>query len=229
MIIDLRSDTITIPTKGMLNAMMSANVGDDVWEEDYTVKELESKLASIFGMEAGLFCPSGTMTNQIAIRVHTKLGDQVVCNKLSHIYNYEGGGIASNSGASVKLLEDCMEAFLGAIYLDFNRIEKEDLDIEYSMGIHVAKEFINALIDSKVDFADLILNDYNYKDQLMKYFQKEYQTNPKYDSTCDQDKVYHAKVLLNGEVIEEGEGETKKKAEQDACRRALIKYGCIVE
>ena len=105
MIIDLRSDTITIPTKGMLNAMMSANVGDDVWEEDYTVKELESKLASIFGMEAGLFCPSGTMTNQIAIRVHTKLGDQVVCNKLSHIYNYEGGGIASNSGASVKLLE----------------------------------------------------------------------------------------------------------------------------
>ena len=131
--------------------------------------------------------------------------------------------------SSVKLLEDCMEAFLGAIYLDFNRIEKEDLDIEYSMGIHVAKEFINALIDSKVDFADLILNDYNYKDQLMKYFQKEYQTNPKYDSTCDQDKVYHAKVLLNSEVIEEGEGETKKKAEQDACRRALIKYGCIVE
>jgi len=105
MIIDLRSDTITIPTKGMLNAMMSANVGDDVWEEDYTVKDLEKKLASIFGMEAGLFCPSGTMTNQIAIRVHTKLGDQVICDKLSHIYNYEGGGIASNSGVSVKLLQ----------------------------------------------------------------------------------------------------------------------------
>ncbi|OUV55107.1 MAG: threonine aldolase [Flavobacteriales bacterium TMED113] len=105
MIIDLRSDTITIPNKGMLNAMMSANVGDDVWEEDFTVKDLEKKIASIFGMEAGLFCPSGTMTNQIAIRVHTKLGDELVCDKLSHIYNYEGGGIASNSGVSTRLLD----------------------------------------------------------------------------------------------------------------------------
>ena len=105
MIIDLRSDTITIPTDNMLSAMMSANVGDDVWEEDYTVKELEKKLSSMFGMDSALFCPSGTMTNQIAIRIHTKLGDQVVCDKLSHIYNYEGGGIASNSGVSVKLLE----------------------------------------------------------------------------------------------------------------------------
>ena len=131
--------------------------------------------------------------------------------------------------SSVKLLEDTLEAFIGAIYLDFNSIEKEDLDIEFSMGVHVAKEFINALIDSKVDFADLILNDYNFKDQLMKYFQQEFQTNPKYQSNCDSEKVYHADVLLNGEVIESGEGETRKKAEQDACRRALIKYGCIDE
>ena len=119
--IDLRSDTVTIPTEGMLNAMMSANVGDDVWEEDYTVKELEYKLASIFGMEAGLFCPSGTMTNQIAIRVHTKLGDQVVCDNLAHIYNYEGGGIASNSGVSVKLLEgDCGKISLNQVKSSIN-------------------------------------------------------------------------------------------------------------
>ncbi len=102
--IDLRSDTITIPCNEMLEKMMCANVGDDVWEEDVTVKELEKNLSNIFGMESGLFCPSGTMTNQIAIRVHTKIGDQIVCESLSHIYNYEGGGAASNSGVSVKLI-----------------------------------------------------------------------------------------------------------------------------
>jgi len=79
-------------------------VGDDVWEEDHTVKALEEKLASIFGMEAGLFCPSGTMANQIAIKVHTQAGDEVICDYTSHVYQYEGGGIAFNSSASVKLL-----------------------------------------------------------------------------------------------------------------------------
>ena len=102
--LDLRSDTITIPCNSMLERMMNANVGDDVWEEDFTIKELEKKLAKIFGMEAGLFCPSGTMTNQIAIRVHTSIGDQIICESSSHIYNYEGGGAASNSGVSIKLL-----------------------------------------------------------------------------------------------------------------------------
>ena len=77
--LDLRSDTITIPSNSMLERMMSANVGDDVWEEDFTIKELEKKLAKIFGMEAGLFCPSGTMTKQIAIRVHTSIGYQIIC------------------------------------------------------------------------------------------------------------------------------------------------------
>ena len=104
-IIDLRSDTITIPTKEMLDYMFSAKVGDDVWEEDYTVKTLEAEMANLFSKEAALFCPSGTMTNQIAIRVHTKIGDEVICDKLSHIYNYEGGGLASNSGVSVRLVE----------------------------------------------------------------------------------------------------------------------------
>jgi len=103
--IDLRSDTITVPTKEMLDYMFRAKVGDDVWEEDQTVKDLESELASLFSKESALFCPSGTMTNQIAIRVHTKIGDEVICDKLSHIYNYEGGGLAANSGVSVRLVE----------------------------------------------------------------------------------------------------------------------------
>jgi threonine aldolase len=104
MIIDLRSDTVTRPTPGMLEAMFSAPVGDDVYGEDPTVNELETRAARMFGMEAGVFCPSGTMTNQIAIRVLTRPGDEVICDRLAHIYNYEGGGIASNSLASVRLL-----------------------------------------------------------------------------------------------------------------------------
>lgn len=104
MIIDLRSDTVTKPTKGMLDAMMSAEVGDDVFNEDPTVLKLEQKLAAMFGHEAGLFCPSGTMTNQIAINVHTRPGDEVICDVNSHIYNYEGGGISKNSGVQAKLL-----------------------------------------------------------------------------------------------------------------------------
>ena len=103
--IDLRSDTITTPTKEMLEYMFNAKVGDDVWEEDVTVKDLENYLASLFSKEAALFCPSGTMTNQIAIRVHAKMGDELICDRLAHIYNYEGGGIASNSGVSVRLLD----------------------------------------------------------------------------------------------------------------------------
>ena len=104
MIIDLRSDTVTKPTPAMLEAMMAAAVGDDVFGEDPTVNALEEKTAAIFGHEAGLFCPSGTMTNQIAINVHTSPGDEVICSELSHIYLYEGGGVARNSGASVRLL-----------------------------------------------------------------------------------------------------------------------------
>ena len=103
--IDLRSDTVTRPTPPMLEAMMKAKVGDDVFGEDPTVNELEARTAAMFGMEAGIFCPSGTMTNQIAIKVHTQPGDEVICDKLAHIYQYEGGGIAFNSGCSVKLLD----------------------------------------------------------------------------------------------------------------------------
>ncbi|MES2849072.1 MAG: GntG family PLP-dependent aldolase [Bacteroidota bacterium] len=105
MIIDLRSDTVTKPSAGMLEAMFKALVGDDVFGEDPTVNRLETMTAEMFGMEAGLFCPSGTMTNQIAIKCQTQPGDEVICDELSHIYQFEGGGIAFNSGCSVKLLQ----------------------------------------------------------------------------------------------------------------------------
>ncbi|RYD70570.1 MAG: aminotransferase class I/II-fold pyridoxal phosphate-dependent enzyme, partial [Sphingobacteriales bacterium] len=105
MTIDLRSDTFTKPSPAMLEAMLKAHVGDDVFGEDPTVNALESFTAQIFGMEAGLFCPSGTMTNQIAIKCHTQPGDEVICDKTSHVYIYEGGGIAFNSGSQVKALD----------------------------------------------------------------------------------------------------------------------------
>lgn len=105
MTIELRSDTFTIPTPGMLAAMMAAQVGDDVFGEDTTVTALEEKVARIFGMEAGLFCPSGTMTNQIAIKCFTNPMEEVICDTTAHVYNYEGGGIAFNSAASVRLLQ----------------------------------------------------------------------------------------------------------------------------
>ena len=104
MIIDLRSDTVTKPSPPMLQAMLSAPVGDDVFNEDPTIIQLEEKLAAMFNMEAGLYCPSGTMTNQIAIKVHTQPGDEVICDVNSHIYVNEGGGLASNSGVQVRLL-----------------------------------------------------------------------------------------------------------------------------
>ena len=102
--IDFRSDTVTLPTPAMRAYMQEAPIGDDVFGEDPSINTLEAKTAALFGMEAGLFCPSGTMTNQLAIKTHTQAGDEVICEELSHIYQYEGGGIASNSGCSVKLL-----------------------------------------------------------------------------------------------------------------------------
>ena len=103
--IDLRSDTVTKPTTEMKSFMMDAKLGDDVFEDDPSVRHLEDMAASMFGKEAGLFCPSGTMTNQIALMTHLKPGDEVICSRESHIYNYEGGGIARNAGASVRLIE----------------------------------------------------------------------------------------------------------------------------
>lgn len=105
MITDLRSDTFTKPSPAMLEAMFRAPVGDDVFGEDPSVNKLEAMSAELFGMEAAVFCPSGTMTNQIAIKCHTQPGDEVICDKMSHVYIYEGGGIAFNSGCQVKALQ----------------------------------------------------------------------------------------------------------------------------
>ena len=103
--INLVSDTVTGPGHEMLQHMFRAKVGDDVYKQDPTVVELEEAVAGLFGMEAGLFFPSGTMANQAAIKLHTNPGDELICDKWAHVFNYEGGGAAFNSGVSTKLLD----------------------------------------------------------------------------------------------------------------------------
>ena len=105
MIIDLRSDTVTKPSADMMEAMMSAQIGDDVYKEDPTINALETKVAEMFGKSHALFFPSGTMANQTALKLHTNPGEQVICDKYAHIYNYEGGGASFNSGISCNLLD----------------------------------------------------------------------------------------------------------------------------
>ncbi|NND61752.1 MAG: threonine aldolase [Flavobacteriaceae bacterium] len=105
MIIDLRSDTVTKPSPEMLEYIIQAEVGDDVYKEDPTVNELERRVADLFGMDEGLFFPTGSMANQAAIKLHTNPAEQLICHKYAHVYNYEGGGVSFNSGVSCKLLE----------------------------------------------------------------------------------------------------------------------------
>ena len=114
MIIDLISDTVTKPTKGMLEAMFAAKVGDDVFQMDPTVNALQEKVAKLFGMEAGLFFPSGTMANQTAIKIQTQPGDLIIADKYAHIYNYESGGVAFNSGVTCKLIDGHRGMFTAA-------------------------------------------------------------------------------------------------------------------
>jgi threonine aldolase len=102
--IDYRSDTVTQPSVEMRKRMSDAPVGDDVFNEDPTVNELENYASQLLGFEDGLFCSSGTQTNQVAINVHVQPGGEIICHEETHIYKYEGGGIAKNSGASVRLL-----------------------------------------------------------------------------------------------------------------------------
>jgi threonine aldolase len=132
MLIDFRSDTVTKPTPGMKEAMLNAEVGDDVFGEDPSINKLETMSASLFGMEAAVFCPSGTMTNQVAIKCHTQPGDEVICDESAHVYQYEGGGIAFNSSASVKLLQGdrgriTAEQVINAINPDDNHKAKTSL------------------------------------------------------------------------------------------------------
>jgi threonine aldolase len=103
--INLISDTVTLPSKAMMEAMQNANLGDDVFGADPSVNELQNYAADLFGMEAALFCPSGTMTNQIAIKVHTQALDEMICDHYSHVYQYESSGFAFNSGISVNLIQ----------------------------------------------------------------------------------------------------------------------------
>ncbi len=103
--IDLRSDTFTKPTPEMMEAIMKAKVGDDVYKEDPTVNDLERRFADLFGMDTALFFPTGSMSNQVAIKLHTQPGDQLICDKWAHVYNYEGGGAAFNSGVTCNLID----------------------------------------------------------------------------------------------------------------------------
>ena len=129
--IDLISDTVTRPTKEMLAAMMIAEVGDDVFKSDPTVTALQEKAAALFGMEDALFFPSGTMANQTAIKLHTQPGDKLFCDKWSHVYNYEGGGAAFNSGVSCKLIDGDRGMFT-AEQLKVASAGRADIHVPYS-------------------------------------------------------------------------------------------------
>jgi threonine aldolase len=131
MIIDLISDTVTRPTKGMLDAMMNAKVGDDVFKSDPTVNILQDKAAAMFGMEDALFFPSGTMANQTAIKLHTQPGDKLICDKYAHVYNYEGGGAAFNSGVTCKLIDGHRGMFT-AKQLEEAVSGRSDIHVPYS-------------------------------------------------------------------------------------------------
>ncbi|MEL7247584.1 MAG: GntG family PLP-dependent aldolase [Bacteroidota bacterium] len=125
MIVNLMSDTVTRPTSAMKEAMLRAEVGDDVFQQDPTINKLETYAADLFGKEVALFCPSGTMTNQIAIKCHTQPLDQVICDETSHVYQYETGGYAFHSGVSMKLLSGqhgkiTAEQVAAAIELDYD-------------------------------------------------------------------------------------------------------------
>ena len=133
---------------------------------------------------------------------------------------------------SVKILEDVFESFIGALYLDFNETEIENYDFCSGIGFHVCEKFLINLIESKVDFSDLIKNDYNYKDQLLRYFQREYHEYPKYKVVSNEqlegEKLFIVAVVnLEDQVISEGHGSSKKKAEQHASKLSLIKLGVI--
>ena len=131
MIVDLISDTVTKPTAKMLEVMMHAKVGDDVFKSDPTVNELQEKAAKMFGMEDALFFPSGTMANQTAIKLHTQPGDKLICDKYAHVYNYEGGGAAFNSGVTCKLI-DGQRGMFTAKQLEEAVAGRSDIHVPYS-------------------------------------------------------------------------------------------------
>ena len=184
-IIDLRSDTITKPTKEMLQAMMDAKVGDDVFGNDPTVNALQNKIAKMFGMEESLFCPSGTMTNQIAMRVNTRPQDEVICHKFSHVYMYEGGGMVYNSMISPKLLngdrgritaEQVVQSINPDMMWQFAQYLKKEKGKEgKNVAVYVeAKVSLNGhpkrqLIDSNVDLASVPWEPFKHAEWILTY------------------------------------------------------------
>ncbi|MDP6922397.1 MAG: GntG family PLP-dependent aldolase [Lutibacter sp.] len=130
--INLISDTVTLPTSGMLKAMMTAEVGDDVFQSDPTVNRLQDLIAERFGMEAALFFPSGTMANQAAIKVHTQPGDKMFCDKWAHVYNYEGGGAAFNAGVTSHLLDGDRGMFTAGQLDEAIRGSRTDIHVPYA-------------------------------------------------------------------------------------------------
>ncbi|MFD1293881.1 threonine aldolase family protein [Lutibacter holmesii] len=130
--INLISDTVTKPTKGMLEAMLNAEVGDDVFMQDPTVNALQEKVAKLFGMEAALFFPSGTMANQTAIKIHTQPGDKMFCDKWAHVYNFEGGGAAFNSGVTSHLIDGERGMFTAAQLQEAVSSGRSDIHVPYA-------------------------------------------------------------------------------------------------
>jgi len=135
--INLISDTVTKPTNGMLKAMMKAEVGDDVFNADPTVNKLQDKIAKMFGMEAALFFPSGTMANQTAIKLHTQPGDMMFCDKYAHVYNYEGGGAAFNAGVTSHLIDGKRGMFTAAQLKEAVSSGRSDIHVPYSRLVAV--------------------------------------------------------------------------------------------
>ena len=187
-LIDLRSDTVTRPTKGMLDAMLSAKVGDDVFGDDPTVIELEKKVATMFGKEAALFCPSGTMTNQIAIKIHTQPGDEVICEEGSHVYRYEGGGIAFNSGSSIKLIKGDRGRITAEQVLEC--INPDDIH-NARTSLVVAENTSNRGGGSCYDFRDLTKISILCKDHNLKFH-------------LDGARLFNALVIKDETTIETG-------------------------
>lgn len=132
MVVDLRSDTVTKPTKEMLEVMLSAPVGDDVFKEDPSINALEARMAKMFGHEAALYVPSGTMANQIAIKAQTQPMDEIIAHQLCHIYYYETAGYAFNSGVSIRLVSGnsgimSSEDVIANIQADYDWLPKTSL------------------------------------------------------------------------------------------------------
>lgn len=135
--INLISDTVTKPTKGMLEAMMTAEVGDDVFKGDPTVIALQEKAAALFGMEDALFFPSGTMANQTAIKIHTQPGDKMFCDKWAHVYNFEGGGAAFNAGVTSHLIDGDRGMFTASQLNEAVSSGRSDIHVPYSRLVAV--------------------------------------------------------------------------------------------